>query len=73
MSLDLSAQDSNQGFNTTTMQAEVRTIHAFCGSLFLTSDGTGRLHFWDAENPQIKIELRNSLAEQVRRLELECI
>lgn len=64
MSLNPTAQDSSHGFNTAMLQIEVRTIHAFSGSLFLTSDGIGRLHFWDIENPQMKIELRNS--EQVR-------
>ena len=64
MSLDLTAQDSGHGFNTAMLQIDVRIIHAFSGSLFLTSNGAGRLHFWDIENPQIKVELRNS--EQVR-------
>ena len=64
MSLDLTAQDSRRGFNTAMLQIDVRIIHAFSGSLFLTSNGAGRLYFWDIENPQIKVELRNS--EQVR-------
>ena len=66
MSLDPTAQDSSHGFNTAILQiADVRIIHAFSGSLFLTSDGAGRLHFWDIENPQMKVELRNS--EQVSK------
>ena len=69
MSLDPTAQDSSHGFNTTTriLQTDVKTIHAFSGSLFLTSDGAGRLHVWNINNPQIKVELRNS--EQVRMTE----
>ena len=66
MSLDPTAQDSSHGFNTATriLQTDVKTIHAFSSSLFLTSNGTGRLHVWDIDNPQIKVELHNS--EQVR-------
>ena len=69
MSLDPTAQDSSHGFNTTTriLQTDVKTIHAFSGSLFLTSDGAGRLHVWNINNPQIKVEFRNS--EQVRMTE----
>lgn len=69
MSLDPTAQN---GFNTAMLQIDVKIIHAFSGSLFLTSDAAGRLHFWDIENPQIKIELQNS--EQVRMTGgLECL
>jgi hypothetical protein len=64
MSLDPTARESSHGFNTAMLQIDVRIIHAFSGSLFLTSDGAGHLHFWDIENPQIKIELQNS--DQVR-------
>ena len=63
MSLDLTAQDLGHGFNTAKLHTEVRRIHAFSGSLLLTSDGTGRLHLWDVESPQRKVELRT--AEQV--------
>ena len=67
MSLNPTAQDSSRGFNAAILQADVRIIHAFSGSLFLTSDGAGRLHVWNINNPQIKVELRNS--EQVRMTE----
>ena len=72
MSLNPTAQDSSRGFNAAILQADVRIIHAFSGSLFLTSDGAGRLQFWDIESPQIKVELRNS--EQVMTICLtECL
>jgi len=60
MSLDLTAQDLGHGFNTAKLHTEVRRIHAFSGSLLLTSDGTGRLHLWDVESPQRKVELRTA-------------
>jgi hypothetical protein len=68
LSLNPTAQDPDHGFTTATLQVDlgIRIIHAFSGSFLLTSDGVGRLHLWNAENPQMKVELRSSLAEQVR-------
>lgn len=64
MSLDPTAQNADHGFSTVKLQIEVRTVHAFSGSLLLASDGRGCLHLWDITTPQRTIELRNS--EQVR-------
>lgn len=59
MSLDSTAQDSGHGFNTVKLQIEVKKIHAFFGSLLLTSDDAGPLHLWDVESPQRIVKLRN--------------